>query len=66
MTKRTALDAFLEHKARIDDAVAFLTAASEAHFDTHPDEINWADVGSLEHVADLLERAVDFHRGTED
>lgn len=60
MTKRTALDAFLEHKARIDNALEAINAASEDHFDTNPDSVNWADVGSLEHIADLLEQVDNF------
>lgn len=61
--KRTAVDAFLEHKARIDNALEQLKTASDEHFDTNPDNLNWADVGSLEHIADLLERATDFMTG---
>ena len=61
--KRTATDAFLEHKARIDLALAQLKTASDDHFDTNPDSLNWADVGSIKHIADLLERATDFMTG---
>lgn len=63
-TERTALDAFLEHKARIDEALGYLQTKSGEHFDTHPDEVNWADAGSLEHIAELLEPAVSFNEGT--
>lgn len=63
-TTRTALDAFLEHKARIDEAVEYLQTKSGEHFNTLPDEVHWGDVGGLEHIAELLERAVSFNEGT--
>ena len=31
-----------------------LKALSDDHFDTHPDAINWGDVGTLNHSASLL------------
>ena len=37
--KRTALDAFIEHKARIDAMLERLQAASADHFETNPEEI---------------------------
>jgi hypothetical protein len=33
--------------------LARLQTLSDDHFNTHPDEINWADVGTLEHYAML-------------
>ena len=32
---------------------------SDSHFETHPDEVNWADVGDLTHYAELLKRITD-------
>lgn len=60
MTKRTAIDAFLEHKARIDAALERLTALSEEHFETNPDDLNWGDAGSLERMANDLEQITDY------
>ena len=60
MSKRTAIDAFLEHKARIDRALERLQTLSEEHFETHPDDINWADAGSLERMANDLEAITDY------
>jgi hypothetical protein len=34
--------------------LARLTALSNDHFETNPDEINWGDVGTLNHYAGLL------------
>lgn len=52
--KRTALDAFIEHKARIDEMLERLQAASADHFETNPDDIRWGDAGFLaDIVADL-------------
>jgi hypothetical protein len=44
-----ALDALLER----------LKALSDDHFETHPDEINWGHVGTLNHYASLLRQITD-------
>ena len=54
-----ALNAFLTTKFQIDAMLARLTALSDDHFEAHPDEINWADVGTLNHYASLLRRITD-------
>jgi len=54
-----ALDAFIGKKAEIDAMLARLQALSDDHFNTHPDEIHWGDVGTLEHYASLLRRITD-------
>ena len=54
-----ALDAFMTTKVQIDAMLARLTALSDDHFEAHPDEINWADVGTLNHYASLLRRITD-------
>lgn len=63
--KEAALNAFIGKKAEIDDMLARLQALSDDHFDCHPDEINWGDVGTLEHYASLLKRITDsaFNEG---
>lgn len=45
--------------------LARLQALSDEHFHCHPDEINWADVGTLGHYAELLRRITDcaFNEG---
>ena len=60
-----ALNAFLAAKVEIDAMLARLKALSDDHFDTDPDEINWGDVGTLNHYADLLRQITDstFHEG---
>ena len=57
--KEAALAAFIARKAEIDTMLARLQALSGDHFDRHRDEINWADVGTLEHYASLLKRITD-------
>ncbi len=57
--KDAALNAFVSKKAEIDKMLARLQALSADHFNSHPDEINWADVGTLEHYASLLKRITD-------
>jgi len=54
-----ALDAFMTGKFRIDAMLARLKALSDNHFETNPDEINWADVGTLNHYASLLRQITD-------
>ncbi|MFO7856320.1 MAG: hypothetical protein R6V44_14110 [Paracoccaceae bacterium] len=50
----------LARKAEIDGMLARLKALSEDHFDAHPDELTWADVGSLGHVRERLREICDF------
>jgi hypothetical protein len=57
--KEAALNAFIGKKAEIDEMLARLQALSDDHFNTHPDEIDWADVGTLDHYAGLLKRITD-------
>ena len=64
MTRRAtdnskALDAFLAAKFQIDAMLERLAALSADHFETSPDEINWGDVGTLNHYASLLLRITD-------
>lgn len=44
--KQTALDAFIEHKTRIDGMLDRLQAASADHFETNPDAIGWGDAAA--------------------
>ena len=39
--------------------LARLQTLSDDHFNCHPDEVNWGDVGTLEHYAGLLKRITD-------
>ena len=57
--REAALAAFIGKKAEIDEMLARLQALSADHFNAHPDEINWGDVGTLEHYARLLKRITD-------
>ena len=64
MTRRAtdntkALDAFLAAKFEIDAMLARIAALSADHFETHPDEINWGHVGTLNHYASLLRQITD-------
>ena len=57
--RRTALDAYLARKTKIDTMLARLTALSDDHFNVAPDEVTWGDVGTLAHYAELLKRITD-------
>lgn len=58
-SREAALAAFLGKKAEIDAMLARLASLSDNHFNSHPDEINWGDVGTLENYASLLKRITD-------
>jgi hypothetical protein len=64
MTRRAtdnskALDAFLAAKFEIDAMLERLAALSADHFETHPDEIDWGHVGTLEHYRARLREVTD-------
>jgi hypothetical protein len=56
---RTALDAYIAKKTEIDTMLARLTALSDDHFNVAPEAVNWGDVGTLTHYAELLKRITD-------
>ena len=58
-TNDQALNAFLAAKLQIDGMLARIKTLSDDHFDTHPGEINWGDVGTLNHYASLLRQITD-------
>lgn len=57
--KRTALDAFIEHKTRIDAMLERLQATSADHFESNPEEIRWGDAGFLADIAGDLQHITD-------
>ena len=64
MTRRAtdnsqAIEAFLAAKAEIDTMLERLAALSANHFETGPDEINWGNVGTLNHYRDRLREITD-------
>ena len=54
-----ALNAFIGAKASIDQMLGELQAMSNEHFNTHPDEINWADVGNISRIERRLREVMD-------
>ena len=65
MNNQQALKSFMERKAEIDNALARLQALSDNHFNTDPDNVNWADVGTMGRYAELLKQITDsaFNEG---
>ena len=55
-----ALDAFMTTKFQIDAMLERLKALSDDHFETHPDEINWGHVGTLNHYSAKLREITDM------
>jgi len=65
--KTTAQSAFLAECNRADDALARLRELSNNNYNTNPDTISWGDVGSVAHIATLLEQALNhFNPNRED
>ena len=62
---REALAAFMARKAEIDTILVRLTALSGEHFNAAPDDVTWADAGSLGGYLEGLRRVSDaaFHEG---
>ncbi len=60
-----ALTAFIARKAEIDAIVIRLAALSAEHFNCAPDEVTWADVGTLGSYLQRLRQVSDaaFHEG---
>nr|WP_156790731.1 hypothetical protein [Rhodobacter sp. SW2] len=46
-------------KFQIDAMLERLAALSDNHFNGHPDEIDWGDVGTLNHYVSLLSQISD-------
>ena len=55
-----ALDAFIAAKTEIDAMLERLAALSADHFETSPDEINWGNVGTLNHYSAKLREITDM------
>lgn len=58
-----ALAAFIAKKVEIDAMLARLQAFSDDHFGADPERVSCANVGSLEHQANLLKQISDFAFG---
>ncbi len=59
-TNDAALAAFMAGKAKIDALLARIAAASDDHFRTQPDQVTWADAGSLGFVTERLKEITEF------
>ena len=57
--KRSAMDAFIEHKRAIDALLAELMQKSEEHFHADPEAVGWSHVTGLSHLRQALENARD-------
>lgn len=65
-SREKATAAFFQYKGKIDNLLANLNAMSEDNFNTDINYVNWGDVGSLSHIADVLQKVVNFAEGVED
>jgi hypothetical protein len=60
-----ALAAFIAHKTAIDTILARLAAPSGDHFNAMPEDVTWAQVGTLGSYLEALHQVSDaaFHEG---
>lgn len=63
-TNAKAIDAFIRHKAKLDEAIAKIMAASDDFLGLIPDEIHWGHVGDMEAFADAAAAIADKITGT--
>ena len=59
-TNDAALDAFIAAKTEIDAMLARLAALSADHFDYCPEDVNWGQVGTLNHYDARLREITDM------
>jgi hypothetical protein len=59
-TNDAALDAFISAKTEIDVMLERLAALSADHFECHPEDVDWGDVGTLEHYRSRLREVTDM------
>jgi hypothetical protein len=61
-----ALGAFIARKTEIDTILARLAALSAEHFNRAPEDVSWADVGTLGRYLEGLREVADaaFHEST--
>lgn len=59
-TNDAALTAFIALKAEIDAMLERLAALSADHFECSPEDVNWGNVGTLEHYRPRLREITDM------
>jgi hypothetical protein len=59
-TNDAALTAFIALKAEIDAMLERLAALSADHFECSPEDVNWGNVGTLEHYRARLREITDM------
>jgi len=59
-TKQTALEAYAAALAEMRETLAALTAHADDHLGVTPEEVNWGNVGSANHVNELLGEIAGF------
>lgn len=58
-SQQQALDAYIEKVANIDAMLKRLQGACDDHFHANPDDIIWADVGTVAFIEESLKRLTD-------
>ena len=63
--KQTALEAFVARKCEIDAMLARLSALSDDHFNSAPDDVDWGHVDTLARYVTMLKEITDtaFNEG---
>ena len=55
-----AIKRYLQHIGRAQNAMFFIEQYLDDHGEVAPDDVNWAHVGDMGHVADKLEELLQF------
>ena len=58
MARQDPLTTFMTLKAEMDTMIEELKRLSDDHFEAHPEELNWGDVGDLSHKLELMRRVL--------
>jgi len=59
-TNETALSAYIAALAEMRETLAALTAHADDHLGTLPEDVNWGNVGSANHINELLGEIAGF------
>lgn len=63
MENKEALDRFCQLKKEIENQLEWLQEANDEFYSTVPDEVNWANVGDLQSLAQTLQEAINKVKG---
>ena len=60
----TAIESYINEMNRAKEAISRINQYLEDNGEVDPDKVNWADTGSMAHIASTLSEIKDFIDGT--